>query len=175
MASGTSNSMNTSTPTTASTVVVGVLGMLVLAGTGIAVIAAAALLPAYASLKDDQYQRDCQAVETEHLRRLTEANANFVAGVENDPLLRERIAIEQGGHVPLNGTPIDSAVASRPDHIYVTAPPMPTPATGRLLQIAQRISRPGTRRGLYLMGACLILVGVLLGGPAEDDRPLAEA
>jgi hypothetical protein len=172
MANGTSKSMNASAPTTASTVVVGVLGMLVLAGTGIAVIAAAGLLPAYASLKDAQYQRHCQAIETEHLRQLNEASANLIAGVENDPLLRERIAIEQGGHVPSNGTRVESSVESRPDRIYVAPPVMPDPPAGRVMDLAKRISRPGTRRGLYLMGACLILVGMLLGAPAHDDSPI---
>jgi hypothetical protein len=171
MANGTSKSVNTPAPTTASTVVVGVLGMLILGGAGLAIIAATALLPAYASLRNAQHQRDCLAVETEYIRACNEACENRVRAAETDPLYRERIAIEQGGYVPTTGTPLASTVESHPDHVYVTRPPMPPAPSGRVFEIAQRLTKPGLRRGLYLMGACLILVGMLLGSPApaEDD------
>lgn len=150
-------------------------GTILLGGLGVAIIAATALLPAYASLQTQQYHRDREAAQAQFLAAQVRANRNVLAAAETDPVFVERLALSQGELVATDKAPFGPAgAATIPDVVIPPAPPAPKPPPQWLLAMVQRIDTPAMTRGLYATGAAVLLTAMLLFGravPAPCRRP----
>ena len=143
----------------------GLIGSLLLGGLGVAIIAATALLPAYASLLTQQHHRDCEAARAEYLAAQVRANGNVLAAAESDPVFVKRLALSQGELVATDEVPFGPiATASIPDVVIPPAPLAPQPPPQWLLAMAGRIDKPGMTRGLYATGAAVLLAAMVLFG-----------
>ncbi len=157
------------------------IGTIILGGFGVALIAATALLPAYASLRTQQYRRDREAANVAYMQAHIRGNGNVLAAAASDPVFIERLALSIGELVPTDKVPFGpSGMATTPDVVIPAEPTPPQPPPQWLLATAERIDRPGISRGLYVMGAGVLLATMLLFGsapPARDPKemPFAKA
>ena len=147
-------------------------GTILLGGLGVAIIAATALLPAYASLRTQQYHRDREAAQAKFLAAQVRANRNVLAAAETDPVFVERLALSQGELVATDKAPFGPvAAATIPDVLIPPAPPAPDPPPQWLLAMARRVDTPAMTRGLYATGAAALLTAMLLfGRPVPAPR-----
>lgn len=147
------------------------VGTIILGALGVAVIAAAALLPAYASLQMVEYRRDCEAARAEHLQAQVRVNRLMLAAAEDDPTFIKRLALSQGELVPTDEVAFGpTSVGGEPDVVIPPAPPAPKPPRRWLINIADRIEEPGVSHGLYLLGAAVLLATMLLFAPPGKGR-----
>jgi predicted transposase YdaD len=151
------------------------LGLVLFGSLGIVVIAATALLPAYASYERARYELACEQARTEYLQRCIRVNERLQDAARNDPVFIERLLIAQGQMVRTDTVPFDDETSelTSPDILDVPPPVMPEKPDQALLVTAQRLSQPRTQRGLYLLGACLVLVAMVISAPPkpDDDAP----
>jgi hypothetical protein len=148
------------------------LGLVIFGSVGVAVIAATALLPAYASYERARYERDCQRARTEYLQRCIRVNDRLQEAARTDPVFIERLLLAQGQMVSTNSVPFDDASTEllSPDILNIPPPVMPEKPDQALLVMAQRLSEPGKQRGAYLIGAVLILIAMLISAPPRTDN-----
>ncbi len=147
------------------------IGTVILGALGVAIIAATALLPAYASLQMVEYRRDCEAARAEHLQAQVRVNRLVLAAAENDPTFIKRLALSQGELVPTDEVAFGpTSVTPAPDVVIPPVPPAPKPPEQWLINIADRIEGPRVSGGLYLLGAAVLLATMLMFAPPGKGR-----
>jgi len=128
-----------------------------------AIIAATMLVPAYASLKTSQYERNREGAAVVYLQAQVDANERVLAAAEGDPVFIKRLAISQGVLVPTDEIPFGPARPSAaPDVVIPPAPQAPEPPPQWLIATANRIEQGGMNRVLYLLGGAVLLATMLL-------------
>jgi hypothetical protein len=155
------------------------VGFLLLALPAVGILAALVLLPEYAAWKNDVYQRDLVAAETADLESLKEAQERLVQAAYDDPVFIKRLAMWNLNLLPANEQVLDSLLppAPPPGRVTIVPHPRPAPPDDPFLRAAAKVSLPpdatspeyqeraGTRRGLFVVSAGLLLFAVLLFGP----------
>jgi len=147
-----------------------------LAGTAMTVFAAVLLLPEYARLQQAKYQLARQQATMAKLRSLIEGNERYIAELPHDAVLTKRLAMNELGLWPQDEVVVLTGGGPRqPSPGMVAAPeaPAPQPPAGFLMDAAQRVADPPTKRGLLLLAVTGLVVALLLfpGGRADMKKP----
>ncbi|MCP4379767.1 MAG: hypothetical protein GY794_26825 [bacterium] len=120
------------------------MGFIVLAGLAMIIIAAIVLMPAWASTIRTEHKRDDRFAGDGHVRKIIDA--------------RNRCKDDLPHNVTLNERYFKGMIRQDPVH----APPLahlPEPS-GWALDLADKLARPKTRRGLFFV-ACVALAGAM--------------
>lgn len=142
------------------------IGFLLLAGTASAVLAAVILLPEYAALREDRYQRDLEVANMRDLENLLIANERMLVALNEDPVFVERVAMSMGYFAPAEGDVARmGSVSGPPPGIVITHPvDRPEPPWDGWMIAARRLSNPATRRGFFLLGVGLLMMAFFFFG-----------
>jgi len=147
----------TAAPDVAGSIVRGV-GFAVLAGLAMAIIAPLVLLPAYANAIRAEHDLARKRAEVAHNRKIVAAGARLNSAIPHDRVINERL---------IKGT-VRSGLLNIPNVNY---PPKPN---GWLLNVADRVSRPKTRRGLFF-AACVSMAGAMFLFAPPAVRPASRS
>jgi len=144
---------------------------------GIAIIAAAMIVGQVEENRQLAWQRNKLEVDAEHLRRQVEVNREFLARLDHDPELIERLAQRQmklvrEGSALLN-LPGNNSLEMQTPFTLVRVPPPPEvkpyePSKGKLMDL---LGTPRQRIHATGFGAFLVAVGLIMGrGKPENPR-----
>jgi|GEM_PF-2179297 len=117
---------------------------MILAGLAMAIIAALVLMPAWANRIRAEYDLAVKRADIAHSRKIVAGEARHNIAVRHDPVLVERYAKGMVRQNPIHAPP-------------VKYPPAPS---GWLLELADKLAQPKTRRGLFFV-ACVALAGAM--------------
>ena len=120
------------------------MGFVVLAGLGMAIIAALVLMPAWANVVRAEHDLAVKRANIEHSRKIVAAGARLNNAIPHDRVVNERL---------VKGTVRQDLIHTPP----VKYPPEPN---GWLLGLADKLAQPKTRRGLFFV-ACVALAGAM--------------
>ena len=120
------------------------VGFIVLAGLGMAIIAALVLMPAWASTVRAESDLAVDRPYIERSRKTLAAGARLNNALPHDPVVTERLAKGTVRQDLLHAPPIEY-------------PPEPS---GWMLGLADKLAQPKTRRGLFFV-ACVALAGAM--------------
>jgi len=145
-----------------------------LAGAALAIFAATMLLPDYARMVHARNELARQQAANADLEGLIQANDRLIAALPESPVLTKRLAMNQFGLLPEDEMVLLSAgdPPAPPGSALTSRHPRPPRPSGPLLDIARRLEKPRTRRGLLLLAAAAMLAALFLF-PARDasDKP----
>jgi hypothetical protein len=147
-------------------------GFLLLAGTGVALLAGVVLVPAYARLAAAQHTRDRLRAAAGDLEARLAAEDRLIAD-RDDPVLWQRLAWCQMGVAPprvVVAMDPDAPPQLPPGVIRAAEHPRPNPPPEWLVRAAANLGRPATRRGVTLLAAATLLLAVLLFPPPAEAR-----
>ena len=131
------------------------VGFIILAGLGMAIIAALVLMPAWAGVVDVRHARDMRKASDQHVEKYTQTEARLINATPHDPILTERLA---------RGTSVQDLI-----HAPKFTPP-PTPS-GWELELADKLAQTKTRRGLFCVAIVSLGGAMFLFGPPPIKRP----
>ncbi|NLW87595.1 MAG: hypothetical protein GXY38_12045 [Planctomycetes bacterium] len=142
------------------------IGFLLLAGTGMSILAAVVLLPEYAALREDAHQRDLELANMQDLENLKAAHDRMLVALNEDPIFVERVALSMGGVAPADRQIADLGLSpSPPPGIVITQPVRrPAPPRDGLMIAATRLSNNATRRGLFLLSIGMLMMAFFFFG-----------
>ena len=150
------------------------VGFCMLATAALAIFAGTMLLPDYARMVHARYELGRQQAANADLEALIQANDRLIAALPDSPVLTKRLAMNQFGVLPEDELVlVSSQTPPPPPGAALTSPhPRPRRPQGRLLDLARRLQKPRTRRGLLLLAAAAMLAALFLF-PARDssDKP----
>lgn len=135
------------------------------------ILAAVVLLPAWRRLDDARARRDELAAETWVYDQLIQHKRGMIESIKEDPLLTERILIDQQNYrrlgemsLTVEEAPTDPSVAA------VLAAHAPAGAAGNptLRRLSHHMERPRTRHGLLLIAGILMIAAFAL--PHHEAR-----
>lgn len=149
------------------------VGFLIMAGTALAILAAAALLPAWQRREQARLNRDQLASEAQTQQRLVQYKQRMVEAIKRDPRQTAQLLVQQQhyrvpGQVPVQivDAPADLPVAQ----LLAARSPQPRPITPLLAELAERLSHVNTRRGMLLVAGILMVGALTLFLPPEEER-----
>ena len=147
------------------------VGFCLLAGAGVALFATVLLLPEYSRLRRAQHELARQQAVNADLADLIAVNHRLIAALPDSRVLTTRLAMRQLGLWPENELVVPtSASVRRVSGLVATTPHRrPEAPSDWIMQAADRVSKPPTRRGLLLLAMASIAVAILLL-PAREDR-----
>jgi len=131
------------------------LGFIILAGLGMAIIAALVLMPAWASAVRAEANLAVESARTMHHENKIATKARLINATPHDPILTKRLA--KGAAV--------SDLIHAPE---LQAPPKPS---GWELDLADKITETKNRRGLFCVAIVSLAGAMLLFGPPTVRRP----
>jgi hypothetical protein len=165
--------------------VVSTLIVFVMIAAGLAIVAAAMLLP----LREENRQLTHDSLqlqrEVDHLKRQIEVNRSFLSDIMTDPQLALRLAMRQNAPVETPGTRIDLGPGAKspasqpfgqsPFQITYLPPPEPLPPyQSDLPRLAQAWFVDPSRRLLSIgVGVFFIAAGIILGAIPTRSRATA--
>lgn len=131
---------------------------------GLAILAGVVLIPECAEWSEEEYLRGLQAAKTADMEAQIRANDRAIEGVMTDPVLIQRIALNQGDHRPLNAVVVaEDRRSAPPPYAARPAPhPLPAPPNAWLVRSGARLRNPPTRRALCLLAMVLVFAAMLL-------------
>lgn len=141
-----------------------------LAGLAAAIVAGVVLLPPYARMKLMQYRRDCLEAKVADETAALAAYDRMIATAPNDPVLIQRLAMNQLGLTPRDALVDRVSSVETPGVVRVTPTPRPRRPDGWMIRTARRVRRPRLRRGLLLLAGLTLLVAVVLFLVPERGR-----
>ena len=146
-----------------------VLGFLMVAGSGMGILAGVVLLPPYASLAQAEYELGCMRASVADAESQIRANDRLIASLPTDPVLTKRLAESQLRSSPQHEVIIPAASIQKnpPDLIVPQRSERPSPPPKWLMRAARRLSNPPTRRGLLLLALGALITGVYLFIPPQ--------
>jgi len=148
-------------------------GFAALAGVALSILAGVVLLPAYASLAEAKYERDCLTASAAEAEDLIRANDRLIAEMPGDAVVTMRVARSQFNLLPENEVVvIDPARRRMPVGPLVTIPQRRRPGRpgGWVIRLAGRLRELRLRRGLLLMaGAAMLAAMFLFATPKPDE------
>ncbi|MGC9454952.1 MAG: hypothetical protein ACP5HU_08805 [Phycisphaerae bacterium] len=158
---------------TATDVVARSLGFVVLACASLATLAAVVLLPPWARLVDAQYERDVLAARIADEQAMVTANERLIKALPDDVVLTRRLAMSD-----LNALPRGQRVFEAPAGNAVTLPATvtiepaarPEPPEGWMVSAGLKLSRPGYRRGVFLLAISGLVAAMVLFPPVSSPR-----
>ena len=141
------------------------IGFTLLAGTALAILAAAALLPAWHRRDVALSRRDALLADSEARDRLIEYKQRLAESIQRDPLQTERLLIQQQNYhrpgevaVTIKEAPADLTVAD----ILAARAAQPSPPSPWLRRLARRLEQPRPRRGLMVVAGLLATCSIVL-------------
>ncbi len=143
---------------------------------GVAAMAAAVLLPEYASLARLQRRRDALAYQVAGEEELAGYHDRLILGMEQDPVVAARMSIRHENYSPAGYRPIEIDPADRLDPVPVQilkeALAPPPPPADPIASAGQWMEHRPTRTGLLVLGLGTLVMGLLLfaGRPADAGR-----
>jgi len=120
------------------------VGFIVLAGLGMAILAALVLMPAWANVVRAEHDLTVKRANIEHSRKIVAAGARLNNAIPHDRVVNERL---------VKGTVRQDLIHNPP----VEYPPEPS---GWRLELADKLAQPKTRRGLSFV-AYVALAGAM--------------
>ena len=152
-------------------------GFCLLAGMAVAIFAAALLLPEYGRTVQAEYELARQQAVNTDLESLIQAHRRLIEDLPSSPVLTKRLAMNQLGLWPADELVVAASDRSLrpPPGMVITQPhPRPSQPDGKMLDLAQRLSKPRTRRGLFLLAAAALLAAIFLF-PTRNAEPTSPA
>ncbi len=138
------------------------LAFCLLAGLGAVIAAGVVLLPPYARMKLTQYRRDCLTAKVADEQAALAAYDRMIAAAPHDPVLTQRLAMNQLGMAPRQAMVDRVSNVETPGVVRIHHTPRPTPPSGWVMRTARRLQKPRLRRGLLLLAGMSVLAAVLL-------------
>ncbi len=146
-----------------------VLGFLMVAGSGMGLLACVVLLPPYASLAQAEYDLRCRRASVDDAEAHIQANDRLIASLPTNQVLTKRLAESQLPVTPQHEVIIPAASIQKrpPDLIVPQRCQRPSPPPKWLMRAARRLSKPPTRRGLLLLALGALITAVYLFTPPQ--------
>jgi hypothetical protein len=148
------------------------ISFFLLVATGMAVLLAVVLLPAWAECLQVEYQRDGEKADLADIQELLAAYNRKIRSIETDTQLARRHALGILGLDP-GGLAVELVTDTTnltPGEISVTPSPRPDAPSDWLIAAAQKVEDPPTRRGLLLLAAGAVITAVYLFDPSGRRR-----
>ena len=152
------------------------LGFVLLTGAAVVLLAGVVLMPAYADYLEIRHERltlDARNADM-HAQLAVGERIIAAAGDDGDPNFMRRLAISQGEFIPTNQVAVASSgrtAFAGPDVVTPDPVDRPDPPPVWQIQIARKLSRQGTRRGMLLLSAGLLVVaGLIFHGSSSDSE-----
>ncbi len=146
--------------------------MLLTVSLAVAILAAAALLPAWQRREDARMERDELARQVWIQQRVSQYKRELADALKDDPRQTEQLLIEQqnlhppdAAAVPMDAKPDPPLVQQLEAKAPKVAPPNPA-----LEKLAQRVDDPATRRGLLLVAGVLMVAAMMLFQPPKRQK-----
>ena len=154
--------------------------VLLLVVPGLALLAAAFLLPAYRGMVLAEHERDCVRERTMAFEDYLARTEEFIRTLPEDEQHTRRLRMMQERIEPPNEVAIDDPAApsaTPPGVVRPREPKMPPLPENRLLRLAGRLDDQKTRRGLLLAWALATAAAMLMFSPARrpPEAPAAQA
>jgi len=150
-----------------------VIGFCLLSGAALGLFATTVLLPEYARMVRAEYELARQQAANADLQALIQANQRLIGALPDNAVLTKRLAMSQFGLLPADEVVMvaNYAAGPRPPVMALTTPHQrPQRPDARLMGLAQRLSKPRTRRGLLLLAAAAVLAALFLFPAREPER-----
>jgi hypothetical protein len=148
-----------------------------LVGMATVIFGAVLLLPEYARLQQARYQLARQKANLADLQSLIKGNDRLIAALPENAVLTKRLAMNELGLWPEDEVVVINAHGPRlqsPAMVVTKAAPRPEPPVGWVMNAANRVAKPPTRRGLLLLAALgLVAAVILFPGAGEKKRKSA--
>jgi hypothetical protein len=138
------------------------LAFCLLAGLGAAIAAGVVLIPSYARMKLTQYRRDCLAAKVADEKAALAAYDRMIAAAPHDPVLTQRLAMNQLGMSPRKAVVQRVSNVETPGVVRVQRTPRPPRPRGWIMRTARRLQQPRLRRGMLLLAGLSVLAAVVL-------------
>ncbi len=147
------------------------IGFIAVAGMALTILAAVVILPAYRQRSLAWADRHRLAQQARLNERLIDYNERLIEAIKTDPVLTQKLLMEQQNYrrpsqraIPIAEAPLDPSVPRLlAAQVAQSAQPPPAPSQ-RLDQLAQRVQDPATRRGLLLLAGLLISAAMIFLG-----------
>ena len=130
------------------------MGFIILAGLAMAIVAALVLMPAWASSVRAEYDLAAKRPDIEHGTKIIAARARLINAIPHDPVVNERY---------IKGT-------VRQDLIHAPVVEYPPEPSGWMLELADKLAQPKTRRGLFFVACVSLAGGMFLFAPPPFKR-----
>jgi len=145
-----------------------------LAGLAMGTFAAVLLLPEYARLQQAHYQLARQKATIADLQSLIEGNGRLIAALPDNVVLTKRLAMNELGLWPEDEVVVINDRGPRlqsPAMVATTPEPRPEPPAGWIMDAANRVANPPTKRGLLLLAVIgLVAAVILFPGTGQEKR-----
>jgi len=144
-----------------------------LGGMAMVVLGAVLLLPEYARLRQARHQLARQKATIADLESLITGNDRLITALPDNVVLTKRLAMNELGLWPEDEVVVISDRRPRlqsPAMVVTKLAPRPEPPVGWVMDAANRVANPPTRRGLLLLAVIgLIAVVMLFPGAGEQE------
>lgn len=147
-------------------------GLLITAGTAMALLAAVVLLPAWYWREQARIQRDELAAKVSTQQAYVEYKQGLVEALKRDPRQNAQLLMrQQHVHLP-DEEPVDVPAPADPPVIQMLAAraPKPQPGDPLIMHLAERVIDPATRRGMLLVAGILMVMAMMLFQPPEQRK-----
>lgn len=144
-----------------------------LACASLATLAAVVLLPPWTRLVDARYERDALAAQMTDEQALVVANERLLDALEDDVVLTRRLAMTDLNALP-RGQRIFSAArnvrGALPATVSIEPAPRPDPSGGWAVSAGRKLSRPGYRRGVFLLAISGLVAAMVMFPPVKSSK-----
>ena len=153
------------------------LGFILLTGAAVVLLAGVVLMPPYGDYLELRHKRLTLDAHNADMHAQLALGERIIAatGDNGDPNFMARLAISQGEFVLTNQVEVASAARATwagPDVVTPPSTDRPDPPAMWKMQIARKLSRKGTQRGMLMLSAGLLVVAGLIfhGGASDPER-----
>ena len=148
---------------------------------GLCVTAACVIVPQMDANRRLAYERDRLVADLDQINRQSSVNEEFLAKIEEDPQLAQRLAQRQMSFIPKgesllpykpphSGLPIAASDISPFSLVHLPAPPMQAPYEPAGPEPAQLLLDSHVRLYALAGGLYLVAMGLVLGSNGRDVR-----
>ena len=144
-----------------------------LVGIAMVVFGAVLLLPEYARLQHARYQLARQKATIADLQSLIDGNNRLILALPDNAVLTKRLAMNELGLWPEDEVVVINDRGPRlqsPAMVVTKAATRPEPPVGWVMDAANRVANPPTRRGLLLLAVVGLIAAVILFPGAGEQR-----
>lgn len=149
------------------------LGFLAFAAPAVLILASLVLLPMYKHWVLAEHQAACDQTKVDERNLALDAAGRVHRDMLEDEVLNQRVLIAQSSLLPANlkEVEIPGLPPSSPTATFAPKLPLPPRPTGTLLQMADKLENPTTKRGLILVMLGAAVASIFLFGPPATKRP----
>jgi hypothetical protein len=147
------------------------MGLLITAGTAIAILAAVVLLPAWYWREKARVQRDELARTVRTQQEYVGYKQGLIEAVKRDPRPNAQLLmLQQHVHLPDEApVAVEAPADPRVDQMLAARAPHVQPPDHLVMHLAERMIEPATRRGMLLVAGVLMVLAMIMFQPPEKQ------